>query len=107
MSLDTARQRLLKLMGLVEPPPDPDSWVPVVADLQIDDAETGSCEAADRIAERLESAGIEVRRQPYVVADTGLRSFIGGRPVDNRLRAAVLVRSRDLERAAKLHAEGS
>ena len=101
-------RRWLKWMGLQEPPIDPDAWMAVVQDLGVDDTETGFCEEASRIADALNAAGIEAQQRAYARADQGrnsgftLQAFVGGLPAANRVRVAVVVHSRDLERAQKL-----
>jgi hypothetical protein len=89
--------------GRTAPAPDPDAWVALVSE-HIDDPATGASEHAKRVAAALEEQAIEVQLRPYVPPDqpgaipavTGLSAL---RSVDDRIRVAVLVRRRDLERA--------
>jgi hypothetical protein len=105
------KHRWLKWVGLQEPPVDPDAWMAVAKDLGVDDAETGFCEQASRIADALKAAGIEAHQRVYARPDQGrnsgftLQAFVGGLPAANRVRVAVVVQNRDLERAQKLVAE--
>lgn len=100
--------RLRKWAGLQQPQPpeDADAWTPVAQDLPVDDAETGRCEEAAKLVARLAAAGIEGRQHPYVLQDdisigrSGLRLLGPGPAAADRIRVAVLVRRRDLERAA-------
>jgi hypothetical protein len=98
-------------VGLQEPPVDPDAWMAVAKDLGMDDAETGVSEAASRIADALTAAGIEAHQRVYARPDQGrnsgftLQTFAGGLPAANRVRVAVVVHNRDLERAQKLIAD--
>lgn len=100
-------------MGLQEPPLDPDAWMAVAKDLAVDNADTGLSEEASRIADALEAVGIEAQQRAYARPDQGrnsgftLQAFVGGLPAANRVRVAVVVHSRDLERAQKLVAEMS
>lgn len=103
--------RLRKWAGLQqpqEPRVDPDAWTPLARDLPVDDAETGRCEQAAKLVARLNAAGIEGRQHPYVLQDdisigrSGLRLLGPGPAAADRIRVAVLVRRRDLERAAEL-----
>lgn len=106
--------RWLKWMGLQEHPEDPDAWVAVTTDLPIDDDSNGSSELASRIVARLSEAGIEAQQKSYVRPDT-MRTvgtsygilFDAGPAAPDRIRFAVIVRHRDLERAGQLVAEVS
>ena len=99
------QHRWLKWVGLQEPPVDPDAWMAVVKDLAVDDAETGVCVAAARVTEALKAAGIEAEQRAYVRTKQGRVSgmswgaFVGGTPAADRVKVAVLVHNRDLERA--------
>jgi hypothetical protein len=102
------QHRWLKWVGLQEPPVDPEAWMAVVKDLAVDDAETGVCEAASRVAEALKAAGIEAHQRVYVRTDQGRVSgmswgaFVGGTPAADRVKVAVLVHNRDLEQATSV-----
>jgi hypothetical protein len=108
---EAPKHRWLKWVGLQEPPVDPDAWMAVAKDLGVDDAETGVSEVASRIADALTAAGIEAHQRVYARPDQGrnssftLQSFGGGLPAANRVRIAVVVHNRDLERAQKLVAD--
>lgn len=88
----------LEWLGLEEPPPDVDSWVPVARAFGIDERETGSSSEAARLIEVLKRAGIEGQQRSYYVdltADWRLMSLTSG----NANRVAVFVHERDLDRA--------
>lgn len=95
-------------MGLQEPPVDPDAWMVVAGDLVVDDAETGFCADASRIANALKASGIEAQQRSYVLPDRGRTSnfsfgmITGGAPAAGRIRIAVVVHNRDLDRAGAL-----
>lgn len=98
---DKPKHKLLKWVGLQAPPPDPESWV-LVATGAVDNAGTGASDYASTIAKALGGKNIEARQHPYVVPDnTGLAA--GAMPVSKstvaRVRVAVLVHRRDLDRA--------
>jgi hypothetical protein len=106
--------RLLRWAGLEEPanaPVDPDAWTPVTKDLLVDDAETGHCEEAGSAVATLSAAGIEARSRAYVLQDdismgrSGFRLLGPGPGAADRIRVAVLVRRRELDRARELLAE--
>lgn len=103
--------RLRKWAGLQQrpqPPVDPDAWTPVAQDLPVDDAETGHCEEAAKLVARLTAAGVEARQHVYVLQDdisigrSGFRLLGPGPAAADRIRVAVLVHRRDLERAGEL-----
>jgi hypothetical protein len=102
------RHRWLKWVGLEEPPVDPEAWMAVVKDLGVDDVDSGVCKAATRVAEALKAAGIEADQRVYVRTDQGRVSgmswgaFVGGTPAADRVKVAVLVHNRDLERATSV-----
>lgn len=102
------KRRWLKWIGLQEPPIDPDAWMAVAQDLGVDDAESGFSEAASRIADALKAAGIEAHQRVYARPDQGrtsaftLQALVGGLPAANRVRIAVVVHNRDLERAKSI-----
>jgi hypothetical protein len=75
-----------------------------VTSARIDNAETGSSTTAARAAQVLTDTGIETQQRPYALPDnTGYLRLSGAipSPVD-RIRIAVLVRRRDLERAKEV-----
>ncbi len=90
-------------LGLGQPELDPDDWVSVTS-TRIDDAETGFSRAAARAAQALTDAGIETEQRPYALPDTtGYHRLPGAIPGPaDRIRVAVLVRRRDLERAKEV-----
>ncbi|MGH2872294.1 MAG: hypothetical protein ACRDL5_07500 [Solirubrobacteraceae bacterium] len=103
--------RLLRWAGLQisqEPVVDPDEWTPVANDLAVDDAETGRCEEASRAVAALSAAGIEARQRAYVLQDdismrrSGFRLLGPGPAAADRIRVAVLVQQRELERAKEI-----
>jgi hypothetical protein len=89
----TWRERL----GLQPPPQDPDAWVPVTS-ASVDNAQTGFSSLASRSAKALEAAGIETQQKPYVLPDEPA-THTSGPEVTDRIRVAVLVHYRDLDRA--------
>ena len=89
----TWRERL----GLQPPPQDPDEWVPVTS-ATVDDANTGFSSLASPSAKALEAAGIETQQKPYVLPDAPA-TRTSGPDVTDRIRVAVLVHHRDLDRA--------
>jgi len=95
------KHRWLAWVGLQEPPPDPDAWVPVATG-RVDDPDTGASNYASAVVRVLADAGIEAHQRPYVVPDNaGLvaAALLDTRSVDDRVRVAVLAHSVDLERA--------
>ena len=100
----------LKWVGLEEEPEDPDAWDPVARDLPVENPDTHSSEAASQIASALSAGGITAHQRTYVAPDQsssgwyGL-NFDGGPGPSSRVRAAVLVHHRDLERATQLVTE--
>jgi hypothetical protein len=83
--------------GSSRPPQDPDEWVPVTS-ATVDDANTGFSSLASRSAKALEAAGIETQQKPYVLPDAPATQT-SGPDVTDRIRVAVLVHYRDLDRA--------
>ena len=100
----------LEWVGLEEAPEDADAWDAVASDLPVENPEARASQAGSQIAAALDAAGIRARQRIYVAPDQsstgwyGL-SFDGGPGPSSRVRAAVLVHHRDLERATKLVAE--
>lgn len=91
-----------------KPAGDPDAWTPVIKDLMVDDAETGACEEATKAMAALSAAGIEARQRAYVLQDdlslgrAGFHLLGPGPRAADRIRVAVLVRQRELDRAREL-----
>jgi hypothetical protein len=83
----------------------------VVQDLGIDEPETGFSDAAAKISGALAEAGIEAQQRVYARPDQGrtsaftVQALVGGLPAVNRVRIAILVHNRDLERAKNVLAE--
>lgn len=98
----------LRWLGLEEPPADPDAWVAVVQNLPVENFETGYSALAHRLTDALRAAGIEAHQRAYARADQGntsgfsMRTLIGGDPTAARVRIAVVVHGRDLERAQQV-----
>jgi hypothetical protein len=100
------QHKWLRWVGLEEPPPEADSWVPIVRGLAVSDHETHTSSLGARLVELLSEAGIRAQQRSYEFNDvsvgtehvTGLAGF-GGRVVT---RVAVLVHSRDRERAIQV-----
>ena len=87
---------------------DPDAWTPVAKDLSVDDVESGHCQEASRAVAALSAAGIEARQRAYVLQDdlsmgrSGFRLLGPGPAAADRIRVAVLVQQRELERASEI-----
>jgi hypothetical protein len=98
-----SRKSWRERLGLQEPEPDPGDWVPVTS-AGINNGATGFSRTAARAAQVLTDTGIETEQRPYVLADAGgyLR-LPGAIPSSaDRIRVAVLVRRRDLDRAKEV-----
>ena len=105
---DTRKHKWLEWLGLEEPPPEPDSWVPIARGFHIDDFKTGSSSAAARLVDRLSGVGIQARQRSYEldaavetaesVAVIGDIDSFGG----NFKRVAVGVHNRDRARATEI-----
>jgi hypothetical protein len=99
------QHKWLRWAGLEEPPAEADSWVPIVRGLAVSDAATHMYLGA-RLVDLLSEAGIRAQQRSYEFNDvsvgtehvTGLAGF-SGRVVT---RVAVLVHSRDRERAIQV-----
>lgn len=115
-SEDAGHHRWLRWVGLKEPPPDPDSWVPVARGFRPDAAQGPSppeaALAADwassdavGLVDALSHAGIEARQRPY--SFSGISTGHGGFTMDSgaEVRIGVLVHNRDRSRAAPIVAE--
>lgn len=105
---NTPKRRWLKWVGLQESEPDPEAWTAIATGIPIDEPATGTSDTAAGIVEILRRAGIEARQQVYVLPDQvkltigpGVAGDSGPDPA-SRLRVAVLVHNRDLERATGL-----
>jgi hypothetical protein len=96
------QHRWLHWVGLDEkdPPPDPDSWVPVASNLSVDDPDTGRSALAAQIVGKLGRAGIDAHQRAYVPPDTAFL-FAGTAPAD-RVRVAVVVHERNEEQAKRV-----
>jgi hypothetical protein len=100
----TPRKSWRERLGLRQPVPDRDEWVPVTA-APIDNAETGFSSDATQAAQALKDAGVEAQQRPFVLPDsTGFMGAAGGfsRGVTDRIQVAVLVHRRDFERAKEV-----
>ena len=98
------KHRWLEWLGLQEPPPEPDTWVPVARGFGIDEFKTGSSKLAVRLVDVLSGAGIQAHQRSYEFdATRGVRVFSGASGVVKRV--AVLVHSRDRARAVEIAAE--
>lgn len=100
------QHKWLRWVGLAEPPSEADSWVPIVRGLAVSDHKTQTSTLGDRLVDLLGAAGIRAQQRSYEFNDvsvgteqvTGLAGF-SGRVVT---RVAVLVHSRDRERATQV-----
>ncbi len=97
------RKNWRERLGLGQPEPGPADWVSVIS-ARVTDAETGFSRTAARAAQVLTDAGMETEQRPYTLPDNTSFNRLPGAissPVD-RIRVAVLVRRRDLERAKEV-----
>lgn len=106
---DKREHKWLEWLGLEEPPPEPDSWVPIARGFYIDDVKAGSSSEAARLVDRLSGAGIQARHRSYELdaADETAESItLFGRPgtvADGSFtHAAVGVHDRDRTRATEI-----
>ncbi len=89
------RQRL----GLAPEAPGPEDWVRA-AEIRVD--ESGKPRHLDRAVSRLREAGMETQQRPYVIPDENSRYGFPIPDASERVRIAILVRARDLDRAREL-----
>jgi hypothetical protein len=71
----------------------------------VDDSDTGAADYSSAIVKALAEAGVEARQRPYVVPDnSGLAAAANlvNQSAPDRVRVAVLVHTRDLERAKSI-----
>jgi hypothetical protein len=101
-SPESRKHKWLAWVGLQEPPPDPDAWVPVASG-PVDNPTAGTSRIAARIAETLQRAGIDTQQRRYV-AQASVAGY-GGGGSGGGVGVAVLVHERDLERARTLSTE--
>ena len=74
-----------------------------VTSASVDNPQTGFSSLASRAAKALETAGIETQQKPYALPDEPATRSSGPDVID-RIRVAVLVHHRDLDRAReRLH----
>jgi hypothetical protein len=106
---DGTEHKWLEWLGLEEPPPEPDSWVPVARGFHIDDVKTGSSSAAARLVDQLSGAGIQARQRSYeldaaIETAESLTLFGGGGSLGGGSfrRVAVGVHNRDRARATEI-----
>jgi hypothetical protein len=90
-------------LGLAPAAPDPDDWVPVLS-ARVTDPGAHTSRTATRAAQLLTESGVEFEQRPYTLPDDGgYHRLVGTVPsAVDRVRIAVLVRRRDLERAKDL-----
>lgn len=96
------QHRWLEWLGLEEPPPESDTWVPVVRGCHVD--KTGSSRTASRLVDQLSTAGIEARQRSYEF-DTSSYAAVGMFNGGVVTRIAVLVHNRDRARASEIAAK--
>jgi hypothetical protein len=106
---DSREHKWLEWLGLEEPPPEADSWVPVARDFQIDDVNARSSSEAARLVGQLSRAGIQARQRSYeldaaVETAESLTLFAGGASVSSGsfTHVAVGVHNRDRARATEI-----
>jgi hypothetical protein len=107
---DSPKQhKWLRWVGLQDPPPEADSWVPVVRGLQISDVKTHTSTLGARLVDRLSDAGIQAQQRSYEFNDrsAGVQSVSGLPGLAGHIvtRVAVLVHNRDRERATQIAIE--
>jgi hypothetical protein len=97
------RHTWLEWLGLEEPPPEPDSWIPVARGFGVEDSMTQSSILASRLVDLLTGAGIDAHQRSYkfMTGSWSLTSVAGG----SVTRVAVLVHNRDRERATEIATE--
>jgi len=115
----------LERLGLQEPAPGPDSWVPIARAFAVDDAPTNSSNIAADLVSRLGAAGVEACQRPYQLDTTRISDpfLLRGRikPTDGVMiagdvspitiggglvtRVAVAVHDRDRAKGAQIAAE--
>jgi hypothetical protein len=92
----------LEWIGLEEPPPEPDSWVPVVRGLTLDHPRTGSSTLGSRLVDELAAAKIEAHQRLYEFYNVTPGSLL---PRSGEVSAvAVVVHNRDLAAAGPVAA---
>ena len=104
------QHKWLRWAGLEDPPPEADSWVPIVRGLACSDRETHTSTMGARLVDRLSDAGIEAQQRSYEFdvpsspgqTISGLVGFGGSMGGRMALRVAVLVHNRDRERAVQI-----
>jgi hypothetical protein len=114
-STDSTEHKWLEWLGLEEAPPEPDSWVPIARDFDVDDVKTGSSSEAARLVDQLSAAGIEARQRSYeldaavetsesmgVFGGGGSLAGSGAPGVERFTRVAVGVHNRDRSRATEI-----
>jgi hypothetical protein len=102
-----AQHRWLEWLGLQEPPPEPDTWVPVARGFDIDEFKTDSSEIASRLVDVLSGAGIRAHQRSYRFDTTRVpgAALVGASAGGMVKRGAVLVHNRDRARAAEIVGE--
>ncbi len=76
-----------------------------VASFEVEDRDDGTSARAADLVRSLSDAGIRAEQRPYMVPDVRVSWFTSGPAVNDRIRVAVLVHSRDVERATRLSHE--
>jgi hypothetical protein len=102
-----AKHRWLKWLGLQEPPPEPDTWVPIARGFDIDEFKTDSSEIASRLVDLLSGADIRAHQRSYEFDTTRVpgAALVGASAGGMVKRVAVLVHNRDRARATEIAAE--
>jgi hypothetical protein len=104
---DPKSHKWLKWVGLQRPPLEPDSWVPVVRGLHIDQFKTGSSTIAAALVDVLGRAGLEARQRSYEHYYARVAKWPSVAPTYESMvtRVAVLVHERDRMRAIEIATE--
>jgi hypothetical protein len=94
------RHAWLEWIGLQDPPPTADTWVPVVKGLPLDDPKARSSTLGARLVRELSSAGIEAQQRLYEFYDVKPGVIMPGTGMVKCV--AVGVHERDLPRAVEV-----
>jgi len=99
-----ARHVWLRWIGLEQPPPAPDAWVPIVRALRISDPSRGTSRVGDRLVEELGKAKIAAYQRTYIWDNSSV-SLYGQVTGGVETHVAVLVHERDRAAAVQIARE--